>query len=91
MKAARSSKLGIFCSRDYALTSSLPYPASLPTQSPSKTPPAMDDDIMDLTDSDDDLDIRKAVRKDLGHEDYISSESSLCCHYLSTFTANNSL
>ncbi len=34
---------------------------------------AMDDVIMDLTDSDDDLDITKAVKKDLGHEDHINS------------------
>lgn len=30
---------------------------------------------LDLTDSDDDLDITKAVKKDLGHEDYINSTS----------------
>lgn len=30
---------------------------------------------LDLTDSDDDLDITKAVKKDLGHEDYINSMS----------------
>lgn len=38
---------------------------------------AADDFMMelDLTDSDDDLDITKAVKKDLGHEDYINSTS----------------
>ena len=30
------------------------------------------DDTMDLTESDDDLDATRAVRKELGHEDYIN-------------------
>ena len=33
----------------------------------------MDDDQMDLTDDDDDLEITKAVREELGYEDYIES------------------
>ena len=32
------------------------------------------DDIMDLTESDDDLDATRAVRKELGYEDYIHSK-----------------
>jgi len=36
----------------------------------------MEDVTANLTDSDNDLDIRKAVRKDLGHEDYITSGTS---------------
>ena len=32
------------------------------------------DDALDLTESDDDLEITKAVRKDLAPEDYMSSE-----------------
>ena len=32
------------------------------------------DDTMDLTESDDDLDATRAVRKELGHEDYINSK-----------------
>lgn len=39
----------------------------------------MDDVIADLSetddDNDDDLDITKAVKKDLGHEDYIDSNN----------------
>lgn len=32
--------------------------------------------LQDMTDSDDDLDITKAVRKDLGHQGYINSRST---------------
>lgn len=32
------------------------------------------DDPMDMTSSEDDLDIAKAVRKDLGRDEYIQSE-----------------
>ena len=32
------------------------------------------DDTMDLTESDDDLDATRAVRKELGHEEYIDSK-----------------
>lgn len=35
------------------------------------------DDTMDLTESDDDLDATRAVRKELGHEDYINSKVSM--------------
>lgn len=39
----------------------------------------MDDVLLDLTetDDDDDLDITKAVKKNLGHEDYIDSDNAL--------------
>jgi len=36
----------------------------------------MDDSMIDLTDSDNDLDTTNAVKKDLGHEDYINSSSN---------------
>ena len=32
------------------------------------------DNTMDLTESDDDLDVTRAGRKELGHEDYINSK-----------------
>lgn len=41
---------------------------------------AMDHVIMDLTDSDDDLDIAKAVKKDLGHEDHVHSSFNTTQH-----------
>lgn len=37
---------------------------------------AMEDVIMDLTDSDDESSMTKIVKKDLGHEDYINSSSN---------------
>lgn len=43
---------------------------------------------MDLTDTDDDLDIAKAVKKDLGHEDQINSSFNTPQHFN---TRNNHL